>query len=435
MKLLKPEIHLLNLRSVVCSIAFVLSLSGTASAQKGISLAEARSLALAQNKKLKSSQLNIEAAKSVREGLNGIDKPMIDGSVMGFYVGKPLNSLLPEYGVSPSVMVKQSIYAGGKIKLGREAADKGIEIYEQQKAVTETEVLLNVEKAYWQVASVSEKITLATHFKSMLESLLKELNNSFDAGMIYKNDMLRVKVQLNEAELNLSKAKDGLVMSKLNLAQTIGMAGNADFILADSVVGTFNPMAEDGYLSAAENRSEIILLKKALEAQQLQEKLLKADFKPTVGLLASGFASIGPKMNFENGNNFLSSYLGVVSVSIPIWDWGQKASKVKEQSFKIRAHQVELDETKELVSLEAQNAYLQLNQAVKRIDLYGVSVQQAEENLRLSNDRFKAGTVTGQDVLEAQTLWQQATSNSIDAKVEYKISEAVYKKAIGSLEQ
>ncbi|TKT87985.1 TolC family protein [Dyadobacter frigoris] len=420
------------LKIISSSFLCLVLLSQGATAQKSITLAQAQQMALTQNKRLKSAQYSIEAAKAAREGINGADKPMVDGSVMGFYVGKPLNTLLPEYGVSPSVIVKQSIYAAGKIKLGKQAADKGIEIYQEQKAVAESEVLFNVQKAYWQVASVNEKITLATTFKSLLESLLKQLTNLFNAGMIYKNDMLRVQVQLNDAELNLNKAKDGLVMAKLNLAQTIGMPADAEIILADSVVGAFNPLLSESYLSAAENRSEIRLLKKALEAERLQEKILKADFKPTVGLLASGFASIGPKMNFENGNNVLSSYVGLVSVSIPIWDWGQKASKVKEQSFKISAQQLQMEETRELISLEAQNAYLQLNQAAKRIDLSQASVQQADENLRLSNDRFKAGTVTGQDVLEAQTLWQQAYSHVIDAKVEYKVSEAAYKKAVGN---
>ena len=65
--------------------------------------------------------------------------------------------------------------------------------------------------------------------------------------------------------------------------------------------------------------------------------------------------------------------------------------------------------------------------------LSGYIVEQAEENLRLSNDRLKAGTITGKDVLDAQTLWQQAYSDIIDAKIQYRINEARYRKAIGVL--
>jgi len=176
-----------------------------------------------------------------------------------------------------------------------------------------------------------------------------------------------------------------------------------------------------------------VLLRKSLEAQELQKKLLHADFKPTVGLLAGGFAGVGKKMNFTTGGNTIASYFGMVSVNIPILDWGQKASKVKEQTYRINARQSQIEETKELLSLEVQDAYMKLNQSARKIQLSNASVMQAEENLRLSNDRFKAGTITGQDVLEAQTLWQQANSNIIDAKVEYKINEAAYRKATGNI--
>ncbi|TDE08707.1 TolC family protein [Dyadobacter psychrotolerans] len=406
-------------------------LSQVTIAQKSLTLGEARKLALEQSKKVKSAQFNIDAAKAAQEGTQGLNKPAIDGSIAAFHVGKPLSALLPAVGVSPSLTVTQPIYAGGKIRLGQSAAAKGVEIQEKQKALTETEVLLNVDKGYWQIVSVQEKIKLANKFKALLESLDKELTNSFDAGMIYKNDLLRVQVQRNETEMNLIKASDGLLLAKMNLAQIIGLPADADLMPVDSVTGSFDAIPTNTFDSAVEGRPEIALLKDVLQAQELQKKMLQADLKPTIGVLAGGFAGFGKKMNIETGGNTMASYFGMLSVNIPIWDWGQKASKVKEQGFKIRSQQIQMEETKELISLEIQNAYLQLNQAAKKIELSGASLQQAEENLRLSNDRFKAGTVTGQDVLEAQTLWAQANSNIIDARIEYKVSEAVYKKAIG----
>jgi len=412
---------------------FILSLPVKTIAQKNLTLEEARQLALKQNKKIIQAQYNIEAARAVQQGTQGLNKPAIDGSVSAFHVGKPLSSLLPAVGVSPSVTVSQPIYAAGKIKLGQAAAAKGVEIYEQQKALSETEVLLNVENAYWQIASVNEKIILANRYKVLLESLENDLSNSFNAGMIYKNDLLRVRVQRNENELNLAKVNDGLILSKLNLAQIIGMPGDASIAISDSVTGSFQSVAGDSLFNAADNRVEIVLLKKSLEAQELQKKLLQAEFKPTVGLLAGGFAGVGKKMNFTTGGNTIASYFGMISVSIPILDWGQKASKVKEQTYRINAQQSQIEEARELVSLEVQDAYMKLNQSARKIQLSNASVIQAEENLRLSNDRFKAGTITGQDVLEAQTLWQQANSNVIDAKVDYKINEAVYRKAIGEI--
>jgi len=130
----------------------------------------------------------------------------------------------------------------------------------------------------------------------------------------------------------------------------------------------------------------------------------------------------------------LGTYYGLVSANIPIFDWGARKQKVKEQAYKIAAQQTQLEETKQLISLEVQQAWLQLNQSAKRIELSGASLEQAEENLRLSNDRFKAGTIVGKDLLEAQTIWEVANSNVIDAKVEYRINEAILKKALGALQ-
>lgn len=400
-------------------------------AQGQLTLEQARKLAVQNNKKLKQAAYNIEAARAIEAGAHATNKPVIDGSVAAFHVGKPLSNLLPAVGVSPSLTVAQPIYAGGKIRLGQAAAAKGVQIYEDQKRLSETEVLLKVDKAYWQIVSLNEKIKLGNQARALLDSLAKDLNNSFDAGMIYKNDLLRVQVQRNETELNIAKAQDGLALSNLSLAQIIGTDLGGQIVVTDSVNGSFQAMLSDTAGGAANQRIEIQMLKKALEAQELQRKMLQADFKPSLAVLAGGFAGVGKKMNMETGGNFMTSYFGMLSLSIPIWDWGLKASKVKEQSFKIAAQQMELDETKELLSLEIQNAYLQLNQAARKIEFSGASVEQAEENLRLSNDRFKAGTVTGQDVLEAQMLWQQAKSNVIDAKIEYRIAEAEYKKAIG----
>ena len=173
------------------------------------------------------------------------------------------------------------------------------------------------------------------------------------------------------------------------------------------------------------------MLKKAVEIEELQSKILEADRKPTIGLNVSGIYANGKQINFTDGSNDLTSYYGLLNVNIPIFDWGSRKKKVKEQEFKVETQKLELEETEELLSLQIQNAYLELQQAIQKVEITEKSLQQADENLRLNQDRFDVGTVTGKDVLEAQVLWQQAYSDVIDAKANYRISEANYKKAIG----
>jgi len=402
-----------------------------------LSIEECRQMALEQNKKIKAAQYEIDAARAASKAVAANAYPAIDGSLMGVYLGKPLGGALggaiPEYFGSAGVSVAQPIYAGGKIRLGKAAADQGINIKENQKALTSSEVLLNLEKAYWQVVQSNESIVLANKYHDMLLALHTELKNAFDAGLTYKNDLLRVAVSLNEAALNISRAEDGLVLSKLNLAQITGMPGQVNFTVADAVTGNFNELTTNDIMDAANNRPEIRLLKNILEAEELQKRMLKSELLPTIGVSASGMASAGKGINIDNGKDFMGTYYGIASVSIPIFDWGKRSARIKEQSCKIAAQQQQLEDIKELVNMEVQQTYLALNQSVKRINKSRLSLTQAEENLKLANDRFKAGTITGKDVQEAQAIWQQANSSIIDSKVEYRVNEAAYKKAIGQL--
>lgn len=400
--------------------------------EKIITLEEVKTMALENNNNIKRAQQNIEAAKAAKASVYASDKPFISASAMGLYLTKPLNILLPEYSANASLGLTQVLYAGGKINNAKKATSSLVELQNSQKVLTTSEVLLNAETAYWQIVSVNEKIVLAKEYNKLLKSLLNDLSNSYTAGLIYKNDLLRVQVQVNESELNIIKANDGLTMAKLNLAQITGMK-DSNFAVADKSSNDITTELLANISEVSENRPEIQMLKKAVEAQEAQGKILEGDRRPTVALSANGIYANGKKINFSDGSNDFTSFYGLISVNIPILDWGNKKQKVKEQEFKTEAQKLDLIETKQLIALEIQNNYLLLQQSIQRIELSKKSLQQADENLKLNNDRFKAGTVIGKDVLEAQVLWQQAYSNTIDAKVEYKINEAKYKKAIGEL--
>jgi outer membrane protein TolC len=426
--------HKLFLKGVMIISTLVFSIAASAQS-KVLSLEECRKMALENNKRVISAQFQLDAAKANYEVSKTNALPTMDASVMGVHLGEPFDKspLVPTDFANASLDVKQVIYAGGKIKLSKDASSKTVEIYQSQKAMTQTEVLLAVEKGYWQIVQAKEKVNLAGKYREMLKSLSQDLRNAVDAGLTYKNDLLRSEVNLNQAELNIIKANDALVLAKLNFSQIIGQHGDTNFAVTDEVGGDFTALSKIPDAGAADNRPEIDMLKKAIEVEKIKTKIIKAEVKPQLGLQLSGFSSYGENINFSNGNNNLTSYYSTISFTMPVFDWGKNKKKVKEQNFKIQSKQAELEEQKELIDIEVQNAYLQLNQSVKKISLSANSLKQADENLRLANDRYKVGTIIGKDVLEAQVIWQDAYSSVIDAKVEYKVNVANYNKAIGEL--
>tara|TARA_R110002050_G_scaffold233063_3_gene368804 strand:+ start:33774 stop:35015 length:1242 start_codon:yes stop_codon:yes gene_type:complete len=398
-----------------------------------LSLETAKTMALNNNKKIKKATQTIEAAKAAKASVYASDKPFVEASAIGLHLGNPLSALLPEYNANASLGVTQLVYAGGKINSAKKISNRAIDLYTSQKELTDSEVLLNVETTYWQIVNIKGKVALATKYKGLLTELLKDLTNLYDAGIIYKNEVLQVQVKLNQAELDLTKATDGHTLLKLKIAQLTGMT-NTNFSIKDNITNDIGLVEEvSHYATAIENRPEIKMLNNAVAIEELQTKILQADRKPTIAFNVSGIYANGKQINFSDASDDMTSYYGMVNVNIPLFDWGGRKQKVKEQQFKVEAQKLELENTKELLSLQIKNAYLELQQAIKRVAITEKSLAQADENLRLNEDRFDAGTVIGKDVLEAQVLWQQAYSEVIDAKAMCKISQVNYKKAIADL--
>lgn len=405
-------------------------LSGLAQAQQQLSLQEIKIIALENNKRIKKVQSNINASIAANASAKAAAKPTIDASVFGLYLSDPFKDMFPEYSANGSVSLTQVLYAGNKIQNAKKLTSSVIELQNAQKELTEDEILLSTEIAYWQVVNLKEKVALSNHYLILLNALKNDLQNSFDAGLIYKNDLLKVEVQHNEAMLNLTKSNDGLAIAKLSLKQISGLY-DVDFEIVEDSIIDVQLISQSDVITAIDKRPEINMLNKAVEIQQYQSKLIGGNLKPTLAVSANGLASYGKKINFSNGNDDMQAFVGLITLSIPILDWGGRKQKVKEQEFLTEARKFELEETKELLSIEIQNAWLMLNQSVTQIELSKKSLQQAEENLRLNQDRFEAGTVLGEDVLKAQVLWQKAYADVIDAKASNKIMEAKYKKSIG----
>jgi len=403
--------------------------------QRVLTLEQCRMLAMERNNKLKAAQENINAANANKIQQDAGGKPVIDLTATGFYFGKPLNAVVPEYGAGPDVSVKQPLYSGGRIRLNKASAGKSLEIQEEQKLLTTAEVLYNTEVTYWEAVLAGEQIRLAEQNKKQLDALYTDLDNQYKAGIIYKNDVLRAKVQQDQNELRLTQAMDALTLTKQNLAQITGLPDGNDFTIADSVAGIFNTVQNNTDIQETfTRRPEIKILQKSIESEKIAKEILKADLRPSLNLGLDGLAAWGKQgVNPSNNSNFLASYYGILSLNFPIFDGGRKRQKIQEQQYRIAAQEYQLKERREQVSLEVQRAYLQLNQSVKRIELSKSSLEQAEENLRLSYDRLKAGTIVAKDVLDAQTIWQQAYSNIIEARVAYRINEAALRKALGEL--
>lgn len=126
--------------------------------------------------------------------------------------------------------------------------------------------------------------------------------------------------------------------------------------------------------------------------------------------------------------------MAMVAVKIPIFHWGASRKKVRKARYELQNAQLDLQKNTRLMTLEVEQAIRNVEDGYRMIQTAGLALRQAEENLRVMRNRYAAKMAPLTDLLDAQSQWQQAESNLIEAQTQYRIYETEYLRSTGALE-
>lgn len=331
-----------------------------------------------------------------------------------------------------SVMLTQPLYMGGKIRAYDKITHYAEELAGQKLRLEEQSLILDVDKAYWQVVSLVNKRKLAVGYRDMLQKIDQDVEKMIREGVATKSNELAVSVKLNEAEMTLMRIDDGLVLSRMLLAQTCGMPLDSVPQLADeSLDVSVQPQQVDGETSEAmANRPELQQLDLATKMLREKVKIERSAFLPTAAL-TGGYLATYPSLS----NGFETRFRGMwnvgVSLKVPVWHWGEGTNKVKAAKADVTLSALRYDEVKEKIQLQVKQSAFAVNEANRKLELTTKNLEKAEENLRVARLGFTEGLVTTTDMLAAQTAWLSAQSDKIDAQIDIRLTQAAYEKALG----
>ena len=338
--------------------------------------------------------------------------------------------------IAGAVVVTQPVYMGGAIVAANKMADINEKLAANSLEVKRQGTLYNIDQAYWQVVSLRHKQTLAESYVALVRKLKDDVQKMIDQGVATKGDGLSVSVRVNEAEMALTQVEDGLVLSKMLLCQLCGLPVDENITLADEESDEVKP--DDGNLAVAEpafamqNRPELKVLQNTVDLSRQTTNVLKAGNLPQV-LLTGGYTISNPN-TFNGFEKKFSGFWNVgVLVRVPIWNWGDVKYKVRASKVATAMANIEMDEARELIELQVNQSNFKMKEASKKLEMARANVANADENLRMANIGFKEGIVSFTTVMEAQTAWQQAQSQKIDAEIGVKLSRVELQKAMGVL--
>jgi outer membrane protein TolC len=456
-----------------------LAITGKTGAQEILSLENTRKMAIENSHNVKIAGKTMEKAEAESKAMRTMYLPSVSGSATMAYLSNEFNEelylpsfkpdpltgqLVPDIFIHPvtgmpvygpdgnpifnsyaylplelslkgaymaGINVQQPIFTGGKIVTGNKMAKLGKQMAEENLTLQHMNTIAEADQAYWVYVSVREKVKLAGQAVTMLDSLVQRVRHGVETGLVHQNELLKVQVKYNNATLDLQKAKSGLELSRMSLCRVVGLPFETKIVVTDTVIEYTPNLLLDFGAEDISQRPEYALLSKQVTMEEEQIKLKRADFLPTLGLSA-GYSYLG---GIKFGDNTLSSdgFNVMASLKIPLFHWGEGKHKIASAQLTREMKQLELEKNSQLLQLETEQAKLNLQDALLRIRICENALQQTAENLKLSQNRYEFGAELMTDLLIAQTQWQEAYSNLIEAKTDFKLKETNYLRVTGKL--
>lgn len=428
------------MKRTILWLAIGLAVQLPAFAQLQLSQAQCREMALKNNEEMQKADNSYKQAKLDKEIAFAAYLPELSGSLTSIY--RPDTDMMGyelqmRGAYLAGISITQPIFTGGKIIASNKLAKIGVECAKETHRKTEMDVIAEVDNAYWTFVAVGEKVKLLETYQKHLDELYKQISKSVEVQMATKNDLLRIDTKRSQILYQLKKAQNGVELCRMSLCSTLGVDIHTQIRATETNMVITAPQQLEGNIWM---RPEYRLLLNQVEAEKQQIKIARADILPTFGISAqySYFGNLKLVGQGEDGTPFKQVYkdgspMLMASISIPLFRWGKGLKGIKKAKLNYQNAQLDLQRNERLLNIELQQAIQNVTDGYNLIETASIGMQQAEENLRSMQDYYDAKMSTLTDLLDAQAQWQEAYSNQIEAKTQYKIYESEYLRVSGTL--
>jgi outer membrane protein len=325
------------------------------------------------------------------------------------------------------------LFAGFGLVTSYELAKLGVDQADTEYELARLDLALRVKQTYFGILIAEKAVEVAEKDVASRESNLEMVRNYYEVGIVAVNDFLRAEVELANSKQTLVDVKNAVWLARATFNTVLSRPVNAPVTVKD--MQEFEPERGEFssyHMEALKNRPEIKLLDIALLQADRDARLSRSKFYPEIGfeynyIKAGDTADVSGSPYHDRGHWEAGTYL-----SWTFWEWGKTRYEVKKKE----SVKDELIHTKhaleESIDLEIKDAVLALDAAEKNVPSTQKALEQAEENLRVSSERYKAQVTTIIEVLDAQRLLSQARVNLYRAIYTHHLAKARLTRALGT---
>ena len=320
-----------------------------------------------------------------------------------------------EHGAVVNAVAMQPIFAGGRIVNGNRLAELGVQAAELKLAMTTDEVEMNTRQYYWRVVSLQTKTATVQQALQLLDTLEHDAVAAHNAGVIGRNDLLKVRLKKNEMLASEVQLKNGIELATMALCQYVGIPYEEGTEYTFDTIAIDRRLADSPSLLTAAGRKESQLLELGVEASRLQKAMALGEALPQV--------TVGATYGLNNlmDNGFKGNGLMFATLTVPLTAWWETAHKVRKAELERQQAELKRDDLREQMELQNRQAWNEMNEAYTQTGIRQQAMDDAEDNLKEIRQYYQAGLQGVADLLEAQTLLTQARNEWVDQLITFQL--------------
>lgn len=432
---------IMKLRYIISCIVAVAAMQAYGQESLQLSNARCRTMALESSEEVRRAANTVEAARLTQGATRTNFLPKLSGNATAMY--NPSNTdmmgmeLVMKGTYMAGLQLTQPIYAGGKISAAYKLSKINSNVAIEQQRAARMNTIADADNAYWSYVAVLEKVKLMQAYLTQMDTMYSYTDNEVKAGMATRDRLLRIDARRSEIFYNLQKALNGADLCRMALCKVIGCDFDTQIEPTDTDPDVQPVPAADFDIT---RRPEFAMLGYSVDAAREQVKLTRADFLPTLGLAlnythygnikVNGMTEMGPFSTKYSGN----STMGMLSLQVPLFHWGEGVKKVKKARLDVENAQLEREENLRLMEIEVRQAAQNVSAGYVLISSATVAMEQAQSNLELQRNRYEASLAPLTEYLDAMAQWSLSRSNLIEAKTQYRIYITEYRRTTGTLD-
>lgn len=413
------------------------------SSQDAFGLQDAIEAALKANLGIKRTQEEIHAAEAVRQSSMTKFLPTLGASYTYIHRNEERTSpsLLsgrdivssPQDQYTFATTFTQPIFTGFVLINEYKLTELGLDRAEVSAKLTRQNVILDAKNAYFSVLKSQKLLDVAHQTVASIASQKEVSENFYKVGLSPLNDLLQSQVQLANAKQQLTIAQNNLEIARTQFNTVLRRPVNMPVSLVDELdYSSFLESLDSCLDMAQKNRLEIQVADLDIEVAEKQVKLTEKDYFPSVNLTGT-YARTGDDWDAHGGEGISDSagWNVQATASWDFWQWGRTGYGRKEKLARLSQSKYRKTEVLDNINLEVKQSFLRTKEAEQNIVTIEKAVEQAKENLRITEEQYKEQVATQTDVLIAQTLLTQTMTNYFNALYDFKIAHAVLMRALG----